>query len=389
MLRFSINSQKASASVLVLLFAMGLIVGGLAIYYVNYRQISNLNNEVADLQSQVAGLNGYQNQTIINQTITIYQGSTALADLYANVTNSIVLVQGTTNDGSVQGSGFVYNYSGRMVVITNFHVVFDTSALSVTFSDGHGYAATVLGNDTYADLAVLGVDSAPSDEFKPLQIVSSSALRVGDQVIAIGNPYGLVGSLTTGIVSALGRSIQEDYTNFSIANIIQTSTPINPGNSGGPLLNAVGDVVGITTAIVTDSQGLGFAIPSNTILREISSLVSTGTYQGHSYLGISVQDMSYDVAQEHDISVTYGVRIPTGAETRTPTIVPGGPSDGKLQGGDVIISLNGTTVRNSDDLASYLEGKTLPRDLLVVTVLRNNSSTDVNVTLGTRPPPST
>jgi S1-C subfamily serine protease len=389
MLRFSINSQKASASVLVLLFAMGLIVGGLAIYYVNYRQISNLNNEVADLQSQVAGLNGSQNQTITNQTITIYQGNTALADLYANVTNSIVLVQGTTSDGGVQGSGFVYNYSGRMVVITNFHVVFDTSALSVTFSDGHGYAATVLGNDTYADLAVLGVDSAPSDEFKPLQIVSSSALRVGDQVIAIGNPYGLVGSLTTGIVSALGRSIQEDYTNFSIANIIQTSTPINPGNSGGPLLNAVGDVVGITTAIVTDSQGLGFAIPSDTILREISSLVSTGTYQGHSYLGISVQDMSYDVAQEHNINVTYGVRIPTKAETRTPTITPGGPSDGKLQGGDVIISLNGTTVRNSDDLASYLEGKTLPDDLLVVTVLRNNSSTDVNVTLGTRPTPTT
>jgi S1-C subfamily serine protease len=389
MLPFSFNSQKASASVLILLFAMGLIVGGLAIYYVNYQQISNLNNKVTVLQSQVAGLNGAQNQTITNQTITIYQGNTALANLYANVTNSIVLVQGTTSTGGVQGSGFVYNYSGRMVVITNFHVVFDTSDLSVTFSDGHGYAATVLGNDTYADLAVLSVDSAPSDEFKPLQIVSSSALRVGDQVIAIGNPYGLVGSLTTGIVSALGRSIQEDYSNFSIANIIQTSTPINPGNSGGPLLNAVGDVVGITTAIVTNSQGLGFAIPSNTILREISSLVSTGTYQGHSYLGISVQDMNYNVAQQHNISVTYGVRIPTEAEASALTITAGGPSDGKLRGGDVIISFNGTTVRNSDDLASYLEGKTLPGDLLVVTVVRNNSSTDVNVTLGTRPTPST
>ena len=389
MLRFSINSRKASASLLVLLFAMGLIVGGLAIYYVNYRQISNLNNEVADLQSQIAGLNGSQNQTVTNQTITIYQGNTSLADLYANISDSIVMIQGTTSTGDVQGSGFVYNYSGRMVVITNFHVVYDTTDLSVTFSDGHGYAATVLGNDSYADLAVLSVDSAPSSELKPLQIVSSSALRVGDQVIAIGNPYGLVGSLTTGVVSALGRSIQEDYTNFSIANIIQTSTPINPGNSGGPLLNAVGDVVGITTAIVTDSQGLGFAIPSNTILREISSLISTGTYRGHSYLGISVHDMSYDLARQNNISVTYGVRIPKEAEAGHQVVVPGGPSEGKLREGDIIIALNGTTVRNNDDLASYLEEKTLPIDLLVITVIRNNSQVDVSVTLGTRPPPPT
>jgi S1-C subfamily serine protease len=385
MLRFSINSQKASASVLVLLFAMGLIVGGLAIYYVNYRQISNLNNKVANLQSQVAGLNGSQNQTITNQTITIFQGNTALANLYANVTNSIVLIQGTTNDGSVQGSGFVYNYSGRMVVITNFHVVYNTTSLSVTFSDGRGYAANVLGDDMYADLAVLSVDDAPSSAFKPLPIVSSSSLRVGDQVIAIGNPYGLVGSLTTGVVSALGRSIQEDYSSFSIANIIQTSTPINPGNSGGPLLNAVGDVVGITTAIVSDSQGLGFAIPSSTILKEIGSLVTTGTYPSHAYLGIASapnrSDMSYDLAQELGVNVTYGRYVGT--------VTAGGPSDGKLQSGDIIIALNGTTIKNSDDLGSYLEGNTLPNDLVVVTVVRNNSTTDVNVTLGTRPPPTT
>jgi len=387
MLHFSANSRKASASLLALLFAIGLIVGGLAVFYINYKQISSLNSKVTDLETQVMQLQaqlaegGSLNQTVTNQTIILYQNGTALADLYANVKDSVVLVQGATSTGGVQGSGFVYNYSGDMVVITNFHVVFDTTDLSVTFSDGHGYAATVLGNDTYADLAVLSVNDAPATEFKPLQIASSSGLRVGDQVIAIGNPYGLVGSLTTGVVSAVGRTIQEDTTaSFSIANIIQTSTPINPGNSGGPLLNAVGNVVGITTAIVNDSQGLGFAIPSNTILREVPTLITTGTYNLHSYLGVLGGDMTYDRAQQLNVDVTYGWYVSS--------TVSGGPSDGKLQGGDVIIALNGTTVRNTDDLASYLEGNTLPGDMVVATVVRNNAQTTVNVALGTRPPPT-
>ena len=170
--------------------------------------------------------------------------------------------------------------------------------------------------------------------------------------------------------------------------MIQTSTPINPGNSGGPLLNAAGDVVGITNSVVSDSQGLGFAVPSNTILREISSLVATGSYNSHSYLGIHVSDMSYDLAQEQHLNVTYGVWIPIPSGTGQTIIDPNGPSNGKLQEGDVIIALNGTRIRNNDDMASYLEEKTLPNDLLVVTVLRNNSTTEVNLTLGTRPAPN-
>ena len=386
MLRLVIDSRKASASLLALLFAMGLLVGSLAVFYINYRQISSLNSEVADLQNQIAHLSSSENRSITNQTITIYQnGTTALADLYQKVSASVVLVQATVGNGNVQGSGFVYNYSGRMVVITNFHVIYNTTSVSVTFSSGRGYAATVLGSDVYADLAVLSVPAAPLGEFVSLQIVSSSALRVGDQVIAIGNPYGLVGSLTTGVVSALGRSIQEEYTSFSIANVIQTSTPINPGNSGGPLLNAVGDVVGITTATVYDSQGLVFAIPSSTILKEIGSLVTTGSYLSHSYLGIAssprMSDLSYDLAQELNATVTYGRYVGT--------VTAGGPSEGKLQRGDIIIALNGTTIKNSDDLGSYLEGNTLPGDLVVVTVIRNSTTVDVGVTLGTRPPPPT
>jgi len=369
---------KASASLFALLFAAGLLVGGLVTFYITYQEVTSLGNEVAALQNKLSDLSGIQNATY--QNITIYQNSTVLADIYEGVRESIVLVQGTTSDGGVQGSGFVYESSNRMVVITNYHVVHDTSDLSVTFSNGNGYSAATLGTDPYADLAVLSVN-APASEFKPIEVVSSSTLRVGEPVIAIGNPYGLVGSLTTGVVSAVGRSLpEEDFAGgFSIANIIQTSTPINPGNSGGPLLNAVGKVVGVTTAIVSESQGLGFAVPSNTILREISSLIDTGTYTGHSYLGVSGQDMSYNLAQQIGASVTYGWRIAS--------VTPRGPSDGALNVDDIIIALNKTPIRNNDDLASYLEEKTLPEQQLVLTVVRGSSTIDVSVILGIRPPP--
>ena len=370
--------NKASASIFALLFAAGLLIGAFFTFYITYQEVNKLSDEVSVLQSQLSGIGGIQNATY--QNVTIYQNATALADIYAEVRESVVLIQGTTSEGGIQGSGFVYQSSNGMVVITNFHVVYDTSDLSVTFSNGNGYSATVLGTDPYSDLAVLSV-AALSSEFKPVEIVGSSTLRVGEPVIAIGNPYGLVGSLTTGVVSALGRSITEEDLagGFSIANIIQTSTPINPGNSGGPLLNPVGNVVGVTTAIVSDSQGLGFAIPSNTILRELSALITTGSYTAHSYLGVSGQDMSYDLAQQIDASVTYGWRLAS--------ITSGGPSDGVLNVGDIIIALNGSPIRNNDDLTGYLEEKTLPGQSVQLTVVRDNTTIDVSLVLGQRPAP--
>jgi S1-C subfamily serine protease len=370
------DHSKASASILILLFVAGLLVGGLLIFYVSYRQVSSLNGQITNLQTSISNLEGLQNATY--QNITILQNGTSLVDIYSNLRDSVVLVQGETSDGSVQGSGFVYDFNGRNVVLTNYHVVQDTTGLSVTFSDGHGYSTTILGTDPYSDLAVLSVNNAPVSEFKPVTIVSSAMLRVGEPVIAIGNPYGLVGSLTTGVVSATGRTIVEDAAGgYAIANIIQTSTPINPGNSGGPLLNSVGNVVGITTAIVSDSQGLGFAIPSNTILREISALVTTGSYKGHSYLGVRGEDMSYSVAQQMGVNVTYGWRLQS--------VAIGGPSAGKLAVDDIIIAMNDQTIKNNDDLASYLEAHTIPGDNLVLTIVRGNSEIPITITLGTRP----
>jgi S1-C subfamily serine protease len=371
------DRKKLSASILALIFVAGLLVGGIGIYAISFNQINNLNSKMSTLQNQVSDIMGFQNATY--QTITIAQNGTSLQNIYNNIHDSVVLIVGTTSSGGVEGSGFVYNFAGRTVILTNYHVIADASGISVTFSDGNGYAATVLGTDPYSDLAVLSVNGAPSSEFKPVTIVSSSTLTVGESVIAIGNPYGLVGSLTTGTVSALGRTITEDTAGqYSIANIIQTSAQINPGNSGGPLLNAVGNVVGITAAIVSNSQGVAFAIPSDTILREVNALITTGTYRGHSYLGVVGQDMSYDLAQQMGANVTHGWRLES--------VTSGGPSDGNLQVGDIIIALNGQTIRNNDDLASYLEQHTLPGDKLTLTVERDNAQTQATVILGARPP---
>ncbi len=377
-----------SAGLFVLVLIVGLIVGGAIATYIMTPRINNLKAEVSRLRAQVSDLWGLKNTFC--QNLTVYQNWTTLSHIYEKVKDSIVLIRVQTRSGTAQGSGFIYNFTdnvtGRMVVVTNYHVIHNRVTISVTFADGEAFKAEVLGSDPYADLAVLRVVDAPEGKFKPLIVVSSSTLRVGDPVIAIGNPYGLMGSMTTGIVSALNRTITEEYTGgFAIANIIQISAPINPGNSGGPLLNYHGDVVGITTAIVADSQGLGFAIPSDTLLREIYALVIYGNYTGHSYMGIRGRDMDYETAQSMKLPVTYGWLIAD--------VIEKGPSYNKLGKDDVIVALNGTRIRNGDDLASYLEANTRPGDYLEVTVWRKIdnqwSQMAILIQLGERPPPST
>ncbi len=374
------TGPSTSKSFLALIFVAGLILGGMATAYITYQQIFTLRDRISTLEGQVSNWVGFQN--ITNQTVIVQYNLTSLSELYEEVKNSVVLVLGTLSNGStVQGSGFVYDFNGAMYIITNNHVVHGTARRSVTFSNGNGYSATINGTDPYADLAVLVVD-APAEEFKPIDIVLSSALRVGDPVIAIGNPYGLVGSMTTGVVSALGRTIsEEEFTGgFAVANIIQTSAPINPGNSGGPLLNYDGKVVGVTTAIIADSQGLGFAIPSNTILKEIYSLVTNGGYDNHSYLGVRGYDMDYDKAQDTGAMVTYGWYVDS--------VVAGGPSaTAGVRSGDIFVGMNGTRIRNGDEMSSFLEEKTLPRENLTLTVVRIDQIMNITVVLDRRPPP--
>ena len=323
--------------------------------------------------------------------------------IYAKANPSIVTLAGTQIENSgfgsaatlILGSGFIVNYSGGYYVVTNYHVAGTTSNLTLTFSDGNSYAAKVVGSDPYSDLAVVAGESVPGSEYHALTVVSSSSLQVGQFVVAIGNPFGLSGSMTFGIISQLGRTIQDPTAgNFSIAGAIQFSAPINPGNSGGALLDDNGLVVGITTAVVSGSQGVGFAIPSDTILRELPSLISTGAYNGHSYLGIGGVDMNYQLAQVSHTNFTYGVLVES--------IVSGGPADKAgikvgtndvviegqqyAAGGDIIIAANGTKIVNNDALASYLALNTVPGQTIALGIVRAGHLTSVDVTLGTRPP---
>jgi S1-C subfamily serine protease len=394
-----------STTLIVIIIVVTLLAGGLLGYSISNittsGSINDLQKQVSALQEQVTALQSTQNGATQSNTY-ITGENTSLASIYAEVKDSVVVIQGLMVQydifhrayySQVQGSGFVYNYAGQMVVITNYHMVQNVLNITVTFINGNGYAAIVLGSDPYTDFAVLSTD-APLSEYKPLEIVNSSTLEVGDPVIAVGGPYGLAGSMTTGIVSALGRTITEEMSGgYPIANVIQMSAPINPGNSGGPLLNYQGQVVGITTAIVSDSQGLGFAIPSSTVLREVGSLVTEGSYNKHSWLGASGTDMTYEIAKAMGVNVTYGWLITlvtsggpanqAGLKGGTQQVIAAGQS--VTIGGDIIIALDGTRIRNTDDLSTFLEEQTLPGQTIDVTIVRDGQTMTLTLKLDVRP----
>ncbi len=375
------------------MFLAGYFIGG------SYGPLAS-SSDIDTAQQQVSTTHDDTTQQQINN-ITYYIDTASLAQVYNDVKDSVIVITGYvvqysffgTIYSQVQGSGFVYNYNNDMVVITNKHVVDDAENITVTFSNGNGYAASIMGSDAYSDLAVLSVD-APLEEFQPLEITSSSSLQVGDPVIAIGSPFGLGGTMTSGIISQLGRTIQDSVAgNFPIANIIQTSAAINPGNSGGPLLNYQGEVVGITTAIIQDSNGLGFAVPSNTILREIDSLINTGTYDQHPWVGISGTDMTYEIAKTIGTNVTYGWLITqvTNSGAAAKAGLKGGNKQAQIIdewviiGGDIIIAVDGTRVINGDSFMSYLEEHTNPNQTITLTIIRNRQTQDVSVLLKQRP----
>jgi S1-C subfamily serine protease len=373
--------------------------------------VTSLEKQVSSLQSSLDSANQsvtYENTTFANATYVLGE-NVSLSQLYEQVKNSVVVVEGLVPEygffgevvgyGEVLGSGFVYNSTGRLVIVTNYHVVESAVNVTVTFANGDGYAAKVIGLDPYVDLAVLSTNASQNKYF-PIGIMSSLTLRVGDPVVAIGTPLGFIGSMTSGIVSALGRSVSVDWSSYAIADCIQTTAPINPGNSGGPLINYQGDVVGITSYGAVDpstgqlAQGIGLAIPSSTILREIASLVTNGSYKDHAALGASGTDMNFYVAQAMGTNVTYGWLIErvtsggaadkAGLRAGTAQVIVDGTS--VTIGGDIIIAINGTRITNSDALAAYLEEYTLPGQTINVTMVRNNQTLTTPVTLEARPP---
>lgn len=264
-----------------------------------------------------------------------------------------------------QGSGFVYDSDGH--VVTNYHVVQGATSLTVTLADGSTYDATVVGTDPSTDLAVLKVD-APTDELHPLVLGDSGDVAVGDGVVAIGSPYGLEETVTSGIVSALGRTI-ESTNGYSIPGTIQTDAAINHGNSGGPLFNLNGQVIGVNSQIESESggnTGVGFAIPSNTVRSVVDQLVA-GHEVAHAYLGVSLQ------------APANGGGAEVGAVTEGSPAAKAG-----LEAGDVITAFDGDAVETAEALTAAVSTKS-PGDEVTVTYTRNGDSHTAQVTLGTRP----
>lgn len=286
------------------------------------------------------------------------------------------------------GSGFVVDDRG--FVVTNDHVVDGATNLRVIFSDGSTASAKVVGQDPGDDLAVIKVDVS-ADRLHPLSLGDSSSVEVGQLVIAIGNPFDLHNSVTSGIVSAVGRS-RPSVNGRSITNMIQTDAPVNPGNSGGPLLDEQGNVVGIIAQIespVRGSVGVGFAIPSNTLRRFLSTLESGGKVQ-HSWLGITGQEMTPELAQQLKLSVNSGVyvvEVIPGAPADKAGIkgAPGGSGQGDTPpGGDVITKVDNVTVHTVQDISNYIDTKS-PSASVILTIVRSGQSKEVTVQLGVWP----
>ena len=397
----------AAVSIVALVLAAGLVV-----YASTYSgsggtgyssTISNLQNQISSLQ---LNNNALQAELSSLKSQGNASGGYSAAQLYARYRASVVTVQGVevttvdtffgpvTSVSEVLGSGFAVLYNGSSYIVTNFHVVDGVSNISATFSDGNAYRATVVGTDKYSDIAVLSI-SAPTSEYVYLTLAGlTNAPVVGEPVYAIGNPFGLSGSMTFGIVSQTGRTITESTsTSISIPDIIQFSAPINPGNSGGPLLNSDGLVIGITTATVSNSQGLGFAIPASTIVRELPSLISRGSYSQHPYLGIAGADMDLQLALAQKANATYGVLVQAvsagspaaAAGIKAGTAMATVEGSQYVIGGDIIVSVNGVKVLNQDGLSAYLEENAAAGQTIQLGILRSGSLVAVSVTLGSLP----
>jgi 2-alkenal reductase len=338
-------------------------------------------------------------------------------DIYKQVNPSVVNIQisakqplGFAQGGQTaqsqpvpvaEGSGFVWDTSGH--IVTNNHVIDGADLITVTFADGTTAPAKLVGTDPNSDLAVIQVNVAAS-ELTPVKVANSADVAVGQLTVAIGNPYGLAGSMTTGIVSAISRSIsvgagnnnQNSQTaptpNFSIPDVIQTDAAINPGNSGGVLLDMNGNLIGVPSQIESASgsnSGVGFAIPSDIVSKVVPQLISKGSY-AHSWLGISGTTVTPNLVsllglKEGQQGVLVATVVPNGPAANAKLVASSTDANGNPVGGDIITGIDGQKITHFEDLVSYLFNNTQPGQVVTLTILRNGQEQQVKVTLGTQP----
>lgn len=339
--------------------------------------------------------NGHSASTV-GETTPIYKSKLSLIDIFEKSEPGVVRVnvQRAEDPGEGTGgvgSGFVFDKKGH--IITNEHVVSNARKIVVTFLDGRSYNAQVVGADKFTDIAVIRVD-ADLALLKPLSLGDSSNLKVGEQIAAIGNPFGLSGSMTSGIVSQLGRLLPSGA-GYSIPDIIQTDAAINPGNSGGPLLNMRGGIVGINTAIQSatgEFTGVGFAVPSQTVAKIVPTLIEEGQYM-HPWIGISGRDINPDMAEALGLEDAIGflvVRIVEDSPASKAGLI-GSERTVDVEGttypigGDVILAVDGTEVRKIDDILIHLQRAKSVGDEMVLEILRDGRTTSVTIVLQERP----
>ena len=338
--------------------------------------------------------NGNHLETV-GEVTSIKSAELSLIEIFEQTEESVVQVNVRTADGrnnpGNMGSGFVYSEDGY--IITNNHVVDDAGIVNITFLDGESYTAKIIGTDPDLDLAVLKVEM-DSRYIQPIPIGDSSQLKVGEQITAIGNPFCLSGSMTSGIISQMGRLLPQD-SGYSIPDVIQTDAAINPGNSGGPLLNMKGEVVGINTAIQSatgEFTGVGFAVPSNTVKKVIPVLIRDGIFH-HPWMGISGSDVDPELAKVRGLTSSKGFLVATVIEG-SPAEEAGllGVTDTKeIDGreypldGDIIIKIDDVVVRKISDILIHLQREKSVGDEMIMTINRDGAIIEATLVLGERP----
>ena len=324
-----------------------------------------------------------------------------LVNLYERVSPGVVYIQVTSADGTGEASGFVYDTEGH--IVTNYHVVNGADTIEVDFPSGFKAYAQIVGTDLDSDLAVIKVEG-PANEFNPLPLGDSNEVKVGQTVVAIGNPFGYSGTMTVGIISAKGRTLPSEHltsdgTYYTAGDIIQTDAAINPGNSGGPLLNIYGEVIGVNRAIaspisavgsIATNSGIGFAVPVNIAKRVVPSLIQNGSFD-YPFLGIKA-------LSEIDLASQELLALPQATGAYVIEVSPRGPCDqagirgGSVAtvypdlpaGGDLIVAVDGQPVMVFGDLLNYVLESKSPGDTIVLTIMRDSQQKEVSVTLGKR-----
>ncbi len=376
---------------------VGTVVGSVSVFIIFLALFIISDENTTQMQEQI-NENEIKIQDQINEinnVILTKSKTLSLIEIFEKSEPGVVRVNiqrnQTENETGGVGSGFVFDKQGH--IITNAHVVKDATKTIVTFLDGRSYNAEIIGVDEYTDIGVIKVN-ADLKLLNPLSLGDSSNLQVGEPITAIGNPFGLSGSMTSGIVSQMGRLLPSD-SGYSIPDVIQTDAAINPGNSGGPLLNMRGEIVGINTAIQSSTgefTGVGFAIPSQTVVKIVPTLIRDGEYK-HPWIGVSGTDIDLEMANVIGLESTLGFLIITVVED-SPASDAGLIGSNKIIevegreysiGGDVIISVDGIDVRKIDDILVHLQREKAVGDEMILEVLRDGRTTNVTIVLQERP----